>query len=102
MKGDFRDNLKSNINIENQNNINNSDINTTEVETQDTQETTAKRVFKLSKKVDDKTNKKSFPVYMENDLLKRLDKLCTKSNYSRNELINIMIEDCLNNLEFED
>lgn len=58
--------------------------------------------FQLSKKKDDKTNKKVFNVYMENNLVKELDKLVKKSGYSRNELINLMCQWCINNLEFKE
>lgn len=56
--------------------------------------------FKLAKKKEDKSVKKAFNVYMEDNLLKDIDKVAKKSGYSRNELINIMCQWCVDNLEF--
>lgn len=58
--------------------------------------------FKLFKKKMDKTSKKAFNVYMESGLIKELDKVSKKSGYSRNELINIMCDWCINNLDFQE
>lgn len=55
--------------------------------------------FKLANKKEDKKQRKSFPVYMENNKIKELDKLCNITGYNRNELINIMIDFCIQNLE---
>lgn len=41
--------------------------------------------------------KKNIPVYIPENLLKDLDKLCNKLGYNRNEMINLMIEKCLKN-----
>ncbi len=57
--------------------------------------------FVLKKKADDKKGKKTFNVYMDADRLKELDKACKKSGYSRNELVNAMVEHCINNLKLE-
>lgn len=46
-----------------------------------------------------KPARKTFPIYMDPDLAKRLDKSCKQTGYTRNELINKMIEFCLDNLE---
>jgi metal-responsive CopG/Arc/MetJ family transcriptional regulator len=56
-------------------------------------------VFKITKKKSEKDEKKSFPLYMDIPVLKELDKVAKKTGYSRNELINMMIQRCLNNLE---
>lgn len=39
--------------------------------------------------------KKSLPLYIPENKLKELDRLCNKLGYNRNEMINIMIEQCL-------
>ena len=59
-------------------------------------------VFKIGKKQDDKNIKKSFPLYVDTLVQKELDKIAKKTGYSRNELINLMIQHCLDNLEFTD
>lgn len=56
--------------------------------------------FNISKKRDDKTEKISFPLYMNKTKQKEIDKVVKKTGYSRNELINMMIDFCLENLEF--
>lgn len=58
--------------------------------------------FKIGKKQEDKEEKASFPFYTTNTKKKELDKICKKTKYSRNELINLMIDHCLENIEFED
>jgi hypothetical protein len=94
MANNFKDNLKGNINIniENKKTVENTNIDN------DTADTT----FVLKKKIDDKKGKKVFNVYMESDKLKELDKACKKSGYSRNELVNVMVDYCINNLKLED
>lgn len=58
-------------------------------------------VFTLSVKKTEKPNTKTFNVYMENDMVKQLDKLTTKTKRSRNEIINIMVSWCLDNMKIE-
>ncbi|OAA86340.1 CopG family transcriptional regulator [Clostridium coskatii] len=97
MSNNFKDSIKENINS-------NSNINSDNKETvcnTDNHISTSNK-FHLSKKKTDKTNKKAFNVYMENDLIKNLDKLGRKSGYSRNELINLMCSWCLSNLDFSE
>lgn len=53
--------------------------------------------FKIPKK--EVSSKTSFPLYIKNDLLERLDKSIKNTGNSRNEVINQMIEFCLDNLE---
>lgn len=55
--------------------------------------------FKLERKNVKKILKKSFPLNLENEKVKNLDKICKKTGYSRNELITKMIEFCLENLD---
>ena len=55
--------------------------------------------FKLANKKEDKRQRKSFPLYMENFKIKELDKVCNRTGYNRNELINLMIDFCLDNLD---
>lgn len=57
------------------------------------------RKFILRKKSNEKKDKKAFNVYMEDNLVKNLDKICKKTGHTRNELINIMCEYCVTNLE---
>lgn len=91
MTNNFKDDIKQNINI----NSNTKNDNKKQIDNID-----IKNKFHLSKKKIDKTNKKAFNVYMENNLIKELDKVSKKSGYSRNELINMMCNWCLNNLDF--
>ena len=92
MSNNFKDSIK--------NNLVTSKENAKEVVETDRKDTTTNK-FKLSKKVEDKTAKKVFNVYMEDDLLKKVDTLSKRAGYSRNELINIMVQWCTDNLEFE-
>lgn len=55
--------------------------------------------FILEKKTTQKKTKVNFPVYMDADKVNRLDTLCKRNGYSRNELINNMVGFCLENLE---
>lgn len=94
------------MNIDLKNNIKN---NITNKDTTLISDTTTKnniinkdQVFKLSKKQDDKANKKVFNVYMDAELQKDLDKLCKRTGYSRNELINLMVQHCIDNVELLD
>ena len=57
--------------------------------------------FILEKKKKKKNTKKSFPLYMEEDKVNELDKLCNKTGYTRNELINMMIDYSLKNLQIK-
>lgn len=100
MANNFKDNLKGNINITNEHKEveGNTNITNESINTNDSIDTT----FVLKKKTDDKKGKKTFNVYMDADRLKELDKACKKSGYSRNELVNIMIEHCINNLKLEE
>lgn len=99
MGNDLKEKLRNNINVKNQNNTEISNVNADK--SNDASTVVENKVFKLQRKVDDKTNKKSIPVYIEPEKLKRLDKACKDSNHSRNELINKMLDFCLDNLELE-
>lgn len=57
--------------------------------------------FILEKKKKKKAIKKSFPLYMEEDKVNELDKICNKTGFTRNELINKMIDYALKNLKIE-
>lgn len=57
--------------------------------------------FVLEKKKKKKNTKKSFPLYMEEEKVNELDKLCNKTGYTRNELINLMIDYSLKNLQIK-
>ncbi len=91
MSDNFKDSIKDNINV-------NSNIKNKDQIAKDNINIESK--FHLAKKKIDKTNKKTFPVYMENDLLKKLTAISKKSGYSRNELINLMCNWCTDNLDF--
>ena len=95
MSNSLKDSIKSNIKKKDQ--ILESDTNITT----DTNEVIKENVtFKIGKKQDDKSIKKSFPLYVDAATQKELDKIVKKTGYSRNELINLMIRHCLDNLEF--
>jgi hypothetical protein len=98
MNKNFKNNLKGNININNDKDKvkDNTNINI------ESNINTESNMFVLKKKQDDKKDKKVFNVYMMPEKLKELDKACKKSGYSRNEMVNIMIEHCLNNMKLED
>lgn len=58
--------------------------------------------FILEKKKKKKKNtKKSFPLYMDESKVNELDKICNKTGYTRNELINLMIDFGLRNLQIK-
>ena len=99
MSIDLKSNIKSNIKKENKtsnldNNIKN-DIKSAE------EEIDIKK-FKIGKKKEDKSVRKSFPLYVDAKMQKDLDDICKKTKYSRNELILMMIQYCIDNLEITD
>jgi len=98
MNKNFKDNLKGNININNDKDKVNGNTNVNI----ESNINTESNMFVLKKKQDDKKDKKVFNVYMMPEKLKELDKACKKSGYSRNEMVNIMIEYCLDNMKLED
>lgn len=49
-------------------------------------------IFTLEKKNKKKEIKKTFPIYMIEEKVKKLDRLCNKYDLNRNELINKMID----------
>lgn len=82
------------------------DVKTPEVEehtaaapSEESEEDNTDSKFVLTKKKKQKAAKKTFPIYMEQDTARELDKVCNKTGYTRNELINKMIQFCLDNLE---
>jgi hypothetical protein len=81
-----------------QNTNNNTNIDTT-LQTNYDNNIKTNTKFVIKKKVDDKKDKKAFNVYMPDSLVKDLDRISKKSCYSRNELINLMCEYCVNNIE---
>lgn len=95
MSNNFKDSIKSNIKKENQTLTSDTTVkDNTDNKDQDI------KTFKIGKKQEDKSIKKSFPLYMDGVLQKELDKIVKKTGYSRNELINMMIKHCLDNIEF--
>lgn len=67
----------------------------------DSEQVTSDEPFILEKKKKKKAIKKSFPLYMEEEKVNELDKICNKTGYTRNELINLMISYALKNLEIK-
>ncbi|HBJ2623532.1 TPA: CopG family transcriptional regulator [Clostridium botulinum] len=98
MKTDFKNNIKNSIKKESQESISNVDI---KEESQELNENTT-ITFKIGKKQEDKSVRKSFPLYVDGVVQKELDKIVKRTGYSRNELINMMIQHCLDTLEFID
>ncbi len=98
MKTDFKDNIKNSIKKESQELISNIDI---KEESQKLNRNTT-IAFKIGKKQEDKSVRKSFPLYVDGAVQKELDKIVKRTGYSRNELINMMIQHCLDTLEFTD
>lgn len=90
---------KTNVNTD-QNTINNTNSSITDNTVNEVKNNTkTNQKFVLRKKSNDKKDKKAFNVYMEDNLVKNLDKICKKTGHTRNELINIMCEYCVENLE---
>lgn len=94
-KNNLKDNIQSNIDnlIKDDTNIKNKVIKS--------DSDIKSNKFILKKKATDKVNKKSFPVYLQAEKLKELDRICKMSGYSRNELVNLMLDYCIDNLEFQ-
>jgi len=55
--------------------------------------------FKIPNKIEDKRKKVPIQIYMDNDLLKKLDKVCKDKKYSRNEFINLIIKTFVDKVE---
>lgn len=100
MAGSFKDSIKSNINLKNKTVYNKEHKNKFEKNSDEIKEENS--TFVLKKKVDDKKGKKVFNVYMKPELLKELDRASKRSGWSRNELVNKMIEYCIDNLKIEE
>jgi hypothetical protein len=97
MSNNFKNNITSNIKTKEETPISNTDIkDDTKVEEIETMK------FEIGKKKDDKSEKKSFPLYVDAPKQKELDKVVKKTGYSRNELINMMIDFCLENIKYTD
>lgn len=58
-------------------------------------------IFTIEKKAK-KESKRNIALYIEPDTLKELDKVCKKTEYNRNEMINTMIKFCLANLKISE
>lgn len=98
-KFDFKSSLNNNAKSKDE--ISVSDVNIKE-ENEILKEETNIKKFTIGKKQDDKIVKKPFPLYMEQEKTKKLDRVVRKTGYSRNEIINMMIDFCLENIEFEE
>lgn len=98
MSNNLKDSIKSNIKKKDK--VSEVDVNEVDVNTDIKVEDKENITFKIGKKQDDKNIKKSFPLYVDAATQKELDKIVKKTGYSRNELINLMIKHCLDNLEF--
>lgn len=97
----LRNSIKENIQVNNKNNQNISEKNDNKQTSKD-DIVASKDKFTLAKKKEDKTSKKAFNVYMEDNVVKEIDRAAKKSGHSRNELINIMCQWCIDNLEFKE
>ena len=97
MSNNFKNSIKSNIKKDDEILISDTNIKN-DIETEDQ----GIKKFKIGKKQEDKSIKKSFPLYVDGEVQKNLDKVVKKTGYSRNELINMMIKYCLENLEYTD
>lgn len=95
----LKDKIQSNVKKENVIPISDTNIKD-EVEIS-IKETDVKK-FRIGKKQEDKEDKAVFPLNTTNLKKKELDRICRKTKYSRNELINMMIDFCLDNIEFEE
>lgn len=98
-KNNLKSNIKSNIKNENETSIADTNINTNDQADPIDQPVTT---FKIGKKQEDKNEKVQFPLYTFKPTVKELDKIVKKTGYSRNELINMMIDFCIKNIEFTD
>lgn len=89
---DFKESLRQNLHT-----------GTIEEKNEEIKETTCENtpIFKIARKQDDKTNKKIISLHMEHNLVRELDKICKRTGHSRNELINLMCDFCINNIEIE-
>ena len=56
-------------------------------------------IFEIPIKTKKKITKKVFNVVMELDLVDRLDHICNEKGYSRNQLINYIVETFVNNIK---
>lgn len=97
MSNNFKNNISNNIKPKEE-----TPVLDTNIKDEVIQEEQPTKRFKIGKKKEDKTEKKSFPLYVDASIQKELDKIVKKTGYSRNELINMMINHCLDTLEFTD
>ncbi|AOR24994.1 hypothetical protein [Clostridium taeniosporum] len=99
MSINLRNNIKNNIKKENKTlNVDNN----IKAHAKDNEDETAMKKFTIGKKKEDKSVRKSFPLYVDGSMQKKLDDICKKTKYSRNELIVMMIQHCIDNLEITD
>ncbi len=99
MNIDLKSNIKNNIKKENKTSKLNDNIKN---DTENKVEEIGINKFTIGKKKEDKSIRKSFPLYVDGDMQKKLDDICKKTKYSRNELILMMIQHCIDNLEITD
>lgn len=97
MKNNFKGNIKNSISKPNTESTSNID---TKDESQEVKENMI--TFKIGKKKDDKSEKKAFPLYSDKTVHNELDKVVEITGYSKNELINMMIQHCLDTIEYTD
>lgn len=57
------------------------------------------RKLKITRKDDDYN---TFSIRLKNDIVKKLDEIASKTNRSRNDIINICLNFALDNIEFEE
>lgn len=97
MSNDFKNNITNNIKKENEKSISNTDT-TNDIKVDEKEPMR----FEIGKKQEDKNDRVQFPFYTDKTKQKDLDKVCKKTGYSRNELINMMIDFCLENIKYTD
>jgi len=103
MNMNLKNNIKSNIKKENETSMSDNNIkDDVKNDTENKEQETGIKKFRIGKKKEDKSVRKSFPLYVDGAMQKDLDDICKKTKYSRNELILLMIQYCIDNLEITD
>ncbi|MCE5219686.1 MAG: CopG family transcriptional regulator [Clostridium sp.] len=100
MNMNLKNNIKSNIKKGNETSMLDNNIkDDVKDNTENKDQETGTKKFTIGKKKEDKSVRKSFPLYVDGAMQKDLDDICKKTKYSRNELILMMIQYCIDNLE---
>lgn len=103
MNINLKNNIKNNIKKKDETSILDNNIkDDVKNDTESKEQETITKKFIIGKKKEDKSVRKSFPLYVDGAMQKQLDDICKKTKYSRNELILMMIQHCIDNLEITD